>query len=221
MPCIKSGFIVAVFWFFAAGAVRAGGAESVIVMAADNFSHIYFKRIKPNNFIFSDQQLTINVVGSASFLMNSFDSIRKISHVRFEWKSEGVPKVIDKIHEERRTGDDAVFKLGILLESSDAGLNPFMPQWMKRVEELLNFPSEKMIYLVAGSKHAAGARWENPYNKRVTMVAVSSNVVSTGEWRQARYRFDVPVNAVALWLMSDGDNTDSTFTAHIRNIVLN
>ncbi len=39
-----------------------------------------------------------------------------------------------------------------------------MPACMKRVDTLLSLPSEDMIYLVVGAKHAAGKRWINPYN---------------------------------------------------------
>ncbi len=196
-------------------------SAQVILLQADNFEHIVFKRIKANHHDYQNQQLQIEVDGSASFLMKPFDHVRQISHVSFEWRSDGRPQIKNAQHEEQRAGDDAVFKLGLLLKTDDALPsplpNPFLPSWMKRVDELLKFPSENMIYLVVDAKHAANVQWTNPYNRRVTMIAIDSFNDKQGWW-QSSYDFEVPVNVVALWLMSDGDNTDSRFTAYIKNI---
>jgi hypothetical protein len=128
-----------------------------------------------------------------------------------------VPQVNNPQHELSRNGDDAVFKLGLLLKADSEFLNPFVPQWLKRVNKLLKFPSEKMIYLVADARHAPGEQWDNPYNRRVTMIAADGATVSQG-WQQSSYQFEQPLDVVAIWLMSDGDNTHSRFTSNIRNI---
>jgi hypothetical protein len=199
----------------------ADTSAQVILLQADNFEHIVFRRIKANHHDYQNQQLQIEVDGSASFLMKPFNRVRQISRVSFAWRSDGRPQINNAQHEKQRAGDDAVFKLGLLLETDNALAdtlpNPFLPAWMKRVEKLLKFPSENMIYLVVDAKHAAGEQWINPYNRRVTMVAIDSLKNKQG-WRQSSYRFEKPVNVVALWLMSDGDNTNSRFTAYIKNI---
>lgn len=192
-------------------------SSEVILLQADNFEHIEFRRIKPSRYSFRNQQLRVEVNDSASLLMQAFDTERQINRISFEWRGEGEPQIKNSQHEEKRQGDDAVFKLGILLKAGDSLPNPFLPSWMKRVEKLLKFPSENMIYLVVNAKHAVGEKWVNPYNKRVTMIAVDSIENKQG-WQQSSYRFEQPVNVVALWLMSDGDNTNSSFTAHIKNI---
>jgi hypothetical protein len=197
----------------------AGSMEELLDLKADNFEHIEFKRIKQSRYRFHDQQLQVDVEDSASFLMKSFDSVRKIRQVSFKWQSNGALKIKDAQHEEQKQGDDAVFKLGLLLEGSDSFSNPFVPAWVKRVDDLLKYPSEDMIYLVADSKHVPGQRWANPYNKRVTMIAIDS-IDDAQRWQQASYYFDTPVNVVGLWLMSDGDNTASSFTVTIKDIKL-
>jgi hypothetical protein len=188
-----------------------------IVLQADNFEHLQFNKIKASTYTFHDQLLQIDVEKSASFLMLPFDAVKKINRVSFEWRSEGRPQIDSPQHEEQRKGDDAVFKLGLLQKSEDSILNPFLPPWMKRVEALLKYPSENMINLVAAAKHAPGEQWPNPYNKRVTTIAVGS--VSSGQgWMQASYQFAQPVDVVGLWLMADGDNTGSSFSTYIKNI---
>lgn len=191
-------------------------AENIILQAED-FEHITFKKITPSNYTFHEQILQIDVDKSASFLMLPFDAVKSISRVSFEWRSNGKPQIASPRQEEQRKGDDAVFKLGLLLKADDAIINPFLPPWMKRVEALLKFPSENMINLVAAAKHQAGEQWPNPYNKRVTTIAAGS-VSSSQGWNEARYQFVKPVDVVGLWLMADGDNTGSSFTVHIKNI---
>ena len=195
----------------------ANAQAEMISLQADNFEHIEFRRIKSNYHAYQNQQLQINVNDSASFLMKPFDNIKKVSQVKFKWHSKGVPKIKNPQHEEQRVGDDAVFKLGLLLEGKDSFPNPLLPSWMKRVEKLLKYPSEDMIYLVVGAKHEIGEQWANPYNKRVTMIAIDSVKDKQG-WQQSSYHFEMPVNVVALWLMSDGDNTDSNFIVFIKDI---
>jgi len=190
-----------------------------IVLQADAFEHIEFKKIKASRYVFHEQLLQIDVDESASFLMLPFAAVKKINRVSFEWRSDGGPRLESAHHEEQRNGDDAVFKLGLLLESDGPLLNPFLPSWMKRVETLLKFPSENMINLVAAAKHAPGEQWPNPYNKRVTTIAIGSVEKGQG-WMQAAYQFEQPVDVVGLWLMADGDNTHSRFTTYIKNIII-
>ena len=190
-----------------------------ISLQANNFNHIQFKRITANRVTFQKQQLHIDVDNSASILMLSFETVKPINNVSFEWRSDGRPLLEDAQHELERNGDDAVFKLGLLLKSDDESINPFVPSWLKQVRELLMFPSEEMVYLVADAKHAAGERWISPYNKRVTMISVASRDDGSG-WQQSSYQFEQPLNVVALWLMADGDNTHAEFTVSIKNIVL-
>jgi len=200
-----------------ASTINTAAHSETITLQADQFEHIEFKRIKTNQHHFHKQQLQISVNDSSSFLMQAFKQVKQVHQVTFEWRSQGAPKIESAQQEEQRSGDDSVFKLGLLLKANSVPFNPFMPSWMKQVESILYHPSEKMIYLSVGTKHTAGDEWINPYNKRVTMIAVGSSDSKDG-WEKASYQFDMPVDAVALWLMADGDNTHSSFTVEIKNI---
>jgi len=218
MPSLKRFFLFILFAvIIQMNALAAESSSNVISLQSKNFEHIAFSRIKPNQHSFRNQQLQINVNESASFLMQSFNHVKSVKHISFEWRSDGLPNIKNAQNEEQKQGDDAVFKLGLLLKTDESMLNPFIPKWMKRVETLLNFPSEEMIYLVANAKHAIGKQWVNPYNKRVTMISIGS-VDKKQNWKTAHYEFNLPVNVVAIWLMADGDNTHSRFTAYIKNI---
>jgi hypothetical protein len=196
-----------------------------------NYTHVQFGRINANQYEFEERVLKVEVDSSASFLMKAFESVKPVKRVSFKWRSDQLPKVNDAAHEKQKLGDDAVFKVGLLLKADNELDNPFLPKWMRQVKSLLNYPSENMIYLVAGSKHVAGEQWPNPYNSRVTMVAMSAADIETkleskidGEfeegWQLASYQFGDAVEVVAVWLMADGDNTGSSFTSYVKDIRL-
>lgn len=191
----------------------------VVSLQKDDFEHIQFKRIKANNFSYQNQQLRIDVDDSASILMLPFETVKPVYKVSFQWRSEGVPLIKDAEHELERSGDDAVFKLGLLLKADDESLNPFIASWLRKVRKQLHFPSENMIYLVVDAKHKPNEQWLSPYNKRITMISVASQK-DESDWQQASYQFDSAQQVVALWLMADGDNTHASFSVSVKNIVL-
>jgi hypothetical protein len=190
----------------------------VISLVSGDFEHIQFGGRQPVVYSYHENVLIIEVDNNASFLMRAFDAIELVNKVSFEWKSTGLPAIIDVAHEMRRDGDDAVFKLGLLIESQEAVDDVFLPSWMRRVNELLNFHSGEMYFLVAGAKHAAQQQWPGPYNKRMTMISVASEPDDDQVWNKASYEFSEPVKVVALWLMADGDDTSSSFTTYVKNI---
>ena len=209
---------VAVIILLYTGTLSSATTVEAIALQADTFEHIQFKRIKANRYTFQPQ-LQIDVDHSASILMLPFETVKQINRVSFEWRSDGGPLTKDSQHELRRNGDDAVFKLGLLLKADSESINPLVPSWLKQVRKQLRFPSEEIIYLVAGAKHAPGERWVSPYNSRVTMISIESQGDESG-WQQSSYQFEQSLDVVALWLMADGDNTHATFTVVIKNIVL-
>lgn len=190
-----------------------------ISLQANDFSHIEFKKIKANRYHFQKQQLQIDVESSASILMLPFKAVKAVNKVSFEWRGDGRPLLRDAEHELERSGDDAVFKLGLLLKSETESFNPFIAPWLRQVRKELSFPSEEMIYLVVDAKHKPNERWLSPYNRRITMISVASQKDESG-WQQASFQFDTDQQVVALWLMADGDNTQASFSVSVKNIVL-
>ncbi len=193
--------------------------EKTISLTTGDFEHIRFRTKIPTLYSYheNDNGLIIEVDNSASFLMQAFAEVKQVNQVSFEWKSSGMPAIKNADHEAQRQGDDAVFKLGLLIETPGAISDVLLLSWMRRVDSLLKFSSDEMFFLVAGAKHVAGQRWVGPYNNRVTMIAMNNGAGEQG-WFQASYQFSEPVKVVAIWLMADGDDTSSSFTAHIKNI---
>lgn len=184
-----------------------------------NVTHITFKRIAPNNIVIKQNALTIRVSNSASFILVPFENVKKVNKISFQWKKQGVINIKDAQHEETRQGDDAYLRVGLILEGKAELMNPLAPKWVKTVNETLRHPSDKMIYLTPGSLHQNGRRWKSPYSNDVEIIAVASKTSPDG-WYLSEYTFESPQSVVGLWLMADGDNTQSSFTSMLKALTL-
>ena len=190
-----------------------------ITLDNKNTTHITFKRITPNNFYFKEGTLTIKANNSASFLLLPFKSIRKINKVSFQWKKQGSINVKNAQQEETRRGDDAYLRIGLAIEGKPLFVNPLAPKWVKKVRGTLHYSSDKMIYIIPGSRHEDGQHWKSPYSDDVEIIAVGSNTKKDG-WNFSEHKFENSQTVVGLWIMADGDNTQSTFTSQLKALTL-
>ena len=181
---------------------------------------VTFKHILPNAISLSKQMMTIEVNSSASFTLLPFDSIKPVTRVDFEWSSRGQLKLDSASLEATREGDDARLRIGLVLLGENPGfINPLTPDWLKTVRKRLHFPSQSLIYLIAGARHSPGSIWLSPYNDQVTMIA-SKDTAIDDNWFHSSHTFTTPQPVIGLWIMADGDNTHSRFTTRLRKLVL-
>lgn len=190
-----------------------------IILDNKNTTHITFKRIKPNNFYFKEDALTIQVNNSASFLLLPFENTKTINKISFQWKKQGVININNGIREETRKGDDAYLRVVLIIEGENTLINPLVPKWVRKVRKILQFPSDKMICIVPGSRHEDGQHWKSPYSDDVEIIAVGSNTKKDG-WNFSEHKFENSQTVVGLWIMADGDNTQSTFTSQLKALTL-
>lgn len=194
-------------------------AEPVTLDTA-SITHVHFKRITPNTVRIRDGRICFLVDKSSSFLLYPFDSVSEVNAVSFDWRSEGVLRKRDAAHESSRDGDDARLRVGLIIEGEAALLpNPLAPKWAKQVQQTLRFPSDRMLYLIVDAKHAIGESWKSPYSDDVDMVAVNSTALQDG-WMHSHHVLASTQKVVGLWLMADGDNTESVFRSQLRNLVI-
>ena len=191
-----------------------------VVLHKDNFQHIHFRRIQPTQVTFGEDTIRFEVNRSSSFLLLPFAKARTVQRVSFEWKADGMLNKVSADQEKTRTGDDAWLRVGLIIGGQpDLVPEALLPRWVRQVRNTLKHPSDKMIYLIPDAMHAPGASWRSPYNAHITMVSVESRVLADG-WKRAHYEFIEPQQAVGIWLMADGDNTDSVFSSQLRNLVI-
>jgi hypothetical protein len=184
------------------------------------FDHIHFKRIKPNIVSFNNNTIQFDVNKSSSFLLLAFDDIRSVHKVSFEWQANGMLNKESIDQESTRKGDDAWLRVGLVL-SGDPGPVPeaLLPRWTRQVRDTLRHPSNRMLYLIPGAMHPPGATWKSPYSSDIEMVSVASTALNDS-WQLAAHQFSQPQQTVGLWIMADGDNSDSVFISRLRNLVI-
>jgi len=191
-----------------------------IVLDKDNFEHIHFKRIKPNQVRFNDDAIHFDVNKSASFLLLAFDDIRSIRTVSFQWNADGMLNKNSIEQEKSRKGDDAWLRVGLIIQGQpDHVPEPLLPRWVKQVRQTLKHQSGKMVYLIPDALHTPGDTWKSPFSADVDMISVGSRNMNGG-WKQVSYDFTNPQQVVGLWIMADGDNTGSIFESRLRNLVV-
>ena len=189
-------------------------------LSEELFTSISFKNIPSNRFIFTDNRIIVKVDQSASFLLFPFGNITSIERVRFEWKSKGVLNVENANHEASNKGDDAFIRLGLVLKSKSDFIDLFgSPKWIRKAADVLNHSADRIVFLLPGARHAPGKTWKNPFSSIVKMISIPSSNLESG-WKQTEYQFDRPQQTVGLMIMADGDNSGSSFTSEIQNLVI-
>ena len=151
-------------------------------------------------------------------MLHAFENVRSVSRVAFDWRAEGQLNKRDVEHESTRKGDDAWLRVGLILKGEPQLLDPLVPPWVKQVRNTLNYPSDEMVYLIPDARHAPGKSWPSPFSKQIRMISVASSTEQDGGWRSVNYVSPQPLQVIGIWLMADGDNTQSNFISSIRKL---
>lgn len=184
-----------------------------------HFDHIHFKRVEPNTIRFNNGEIVFHVSQSASFLLHAFDNTKPVHNVSFLWRANGQLNKHSVEHESSRKGDDAWIRVGLILKGEPRFPDPLVPPWVRQVRKSLKFPSDNMVYLIPDAKHAHGNAWVSPFSNKVNMISVKSAQQQDG-WQAVSYNFTTPQQTIGIWLMADGDNTQSAFTSRIKNLLI-
>ena len=184
--------------------------------------HIGFEDIKPTEYSYDSKQkvLTAKVVESSSILVIPFDSIELINQVSFAWKASGKLPSTDLAKLNEKEGDDAVLRVGLLVHGEPPMFSFTAPAWLKKVSKVLKYPSDKLLYLVAGLEKQ-GAKWYSPYSDTIEQIAINAVPADDKQWKMSMHSFKEPLKAVGVWIIADGDNSKVTFQTELKNLKLN
>ncbi len=204
-------------------AVSLGGvspleAERIDLMVSA-YKHITFKGIKPTHYYNLRDRLLARVENSASALLYAFDKVRPVRRISFRWKLRGRLRVRSKQHEKSKAGDDAYFRIGLMLHGKAPAVPFFAPAWIKMTQRHMRLPAAKITYVAISSRHGYGESWLSPYDRSIRIVAINRRVAAD-RFTQVTYQFDRTLQVVGLWLMADGDDTGSRFSVSIKDLVL-
>ncbi|MGH8225863.1 MAG: DUF3047 domain-containing protein [Gammaproteobacteria bacterium] len=206
----------------AAGSSANATAQDIPLILAD-WQPVTFGGIKPTRFkqirTPDGAGIALTVMNSSSFRVYAFKHPVTVSGIGWVMRYRGLPAVANKEDETSKSGDDFVLRIGLIMAGDHRGVSIFAPGWVKHVAKILKAPAGKVVYLVASRYHAAGATWPSPYSGHLSYVSVAELKNNTNRnWFDVNYTLPIPTRVVGLWLMADGDNTHSDFTAEISRL---
>jgi len=202
-----------------------GENESRVPFTGDAWHQLSYSQIKSNRVDFEPDKLIITVESSASPLIYPFDRFMKLNSVRVKGRITEGQINITKSHNQLETeSDDFIFRLGVVLEGSKKlsfVQKRFAPKWIRELFKLnktktgishiefFNIYSDNRIEESSRRQHpSSNLIYENFY-AQVSSDGVIEMEIPLGHINQ---------NIVALWLSSDGDETNSSFKIEIRDI---
>lgn len=199
-------------------------AADVPVADRGAWKNLSYSSIPPNEVSVSDGALLIAVNESASPLIHGFDEPRVLTGITIVATYSGGLRIPDDATQGDGNADDFVLKAGVV-ESGEQTLNwlqrRIAADWIKRLHELapedsgirrINFLSTTQSRALLGTSRTHPLS-DLLYEQRLTLVE------APGEFR-ITHRFPEPVEALGLWLSSDGDDTNSSFEVRIEKITL-
>lgn len=184
------------------------------------YETITFDDIPQTQYSNKGSHLVAKVKQSSSVLLKPFSEKVSVKSVTVTWKTSGELKVKTLDLHRTKAGDDAYFRVGLII-SGPAPMVPFFaPAWIKKSKQVLKLPSDKMIYLTLGATVAPGKIWTNPYSGSIQGASANRHLQDM-EWTVSTFDLPKDTEIVGLWLFADGDNTKSSFEVEVKSIQLN
>ncbi len=184
-----------------------------------------FSRIPANKVEFSQEKgLNIAVNSSASPLIFPLPEVKKLSAVEVKGEFQGQVKLKEGQVQGDGAADDYIFRLGLVLKGEQR-LNfvqrRIAAKWIRTLFDLAppNMGVDHILFLNVGQMdEQVGRKRAHPLSDLLKEHVVwKHNGDGPFEYR---HEFDQPVEVVALWLSSDGDDTKSSFKVNLSEIRL-
>ena len=207
-----------------AGAQGADGAATAVPLTdASAWQQLQYRGRPPHKLRFSAAGLHIDVEGSAMPLIHPLPAKLRVAGVRVRGRIEGA-LAIPPGRQGEKNFDDYVFRLG-LVEPGERRLNflerQVAAEWVRRLYALA--PEGTGIagirFLNVGADPAQlGRERRHPLSDLITERVVA---LPAPDGRiDFSYRFERPIEALAVWLSSDGDDTGARYGVDLESIEL-
>ena len=213
-----------------ARAVQAGPpiqseACSVTIPSGDDegWQLLHYSNIPPNSVDFSTRGLRIQVDHSAAPLVYPLSAPMAVARLAVRGRVDGDLRVAPQRQGEEGF-DDYVLRAGLVLTGSRRlGFfrRMFAPAWVKRLHAVA-LPNEGIskvrFFNIGTDPGQIGQRRVHPLSDLFEEEVVT--VLRTDGTFELDVPLIPPVEAVAVWLSSDGDDTGSVFTVLVERITL-
>lgn len=184
---------------------------------------LQYSSLPPHRIRFSKAGLEMAVEGSAMPLIYPLPEPVRVASIRVKGRVEGTLRVPPQRQGEKNF-DDYVFRIG-LVEPGERTLNFVQRQlaaaWVRKLFELAPKGSgiSKIHFFNVGTENVQiGRQRQHPLSDLI-MEKVVAVPRADGRFDFA-HTLDRPLDAIAVWLSSDGDDSGSKFTVLVEQIEL-
>lgn len=181
-----------------------------------------FNKIEQNEVTASAEGLNIKVNSSAGPLVYSFSPKLRVLGFKVEGEFRGLPKFKKPSDQGTKGNDDYPLRIGFVVPGSKklSGLRKLLaPSWVSQLYSFLppNSGLDRVqFYNVTQSTSQLGDSRKHPasdlINEEFFALAEKAGPYSFS------YKLKTPLEAVAIWLSIDGDDTKSNFEVFIKNL---
>lgn len=200
-------------------------SSSVVLPLSEqaNWQVLQYSNLPPHRISFSKAGLEMMVDGSAMPLIYPLSGRLRVSSIRVKGRVEGTLQVPPGRQGEK-TFDDYVFRIG-LVEPGERTLNFVQRQlaaaWVRKLFELApkgSGISKIHFFNVGAEKTHIGRQRQHPLSDLIVEKVVA---VPRPDGRfDFTHGLDRPLDSIAVWLSSDGDDSGSKFTVLVEQIEL-
>lgn len=188
-----------------------------------NWQVLQYSSLPPHRIRFSQAGLEMMIEGSAMPLIYPLSGRLRVSSIRVKGRVEGALRLPPERQGEEKF-DDYVFRIG-LVEPGERTLNFVQRQlaaaWVRKLFELAPKGTgiSKIHFFNVGAENAQiGRQRQHPLSDLIVEKVVA---VPRPDGRfDFNHALDRPLQTIAVWLSSDGDDTGSKFTVLVEQIEL-
>jgi hypothetical protein len=216
---------VALASLVAAASAQERPARTVVVRLDEpaNWQALQYSSLPPHRIRFSPAGLEMRVEGSAMPLIYPLPAPLGVSAIRVKGRVEGALRLPPERQGEEKF-DDYVFRIG-LVEPGERTLNFVQRQlaaaWVRKLFELApqgSGISRIHFFNVGAEKTHIGRQRQHPLSDLILEKVVA---VPHADGRlDFVHALDRPLQTIAIWLSSDGDDSGSKFTVLVEQIEL-
>jgi len=209
----------------ASGVIASDPSRPILVPLDDaaKWQVLQFRSLPPHRVRFSKAGLEMVVEASAMPVIYPLPSPVAVSTVRVKGRIEGTLRVPPERQGEAKF-DDYTFRIG-LVEAGERTLNLFERQfaanWVKKLFELApkgGGISHIHFYNLGTDRSQIGRERQHPLSDLILEKVVA--VPGPDGRFELLHNLDRPLQTLAVWLSSDGDDTGSKFTVLVEEIEL-
>lgn len=196
----------------------------LLTHSPETWEALDFDGIPRNQISYEGEQIRIAVNESATPLVRSFPTVEKVTRLVVKGTIQGSLNLNDsEIWTKKK--DDAFLRVG-LIEPGEKRLSKLQrlaaPEWIRRLDEIFSGTIAGVgsirVFQVMPSQAAVGKKRTNP-----AADLFREEIAAAPEDGAFSFEIDLseaPVETAGIWLLADGDDTNSSFTVTITKFEL-